>query len=112
MLAQRLQKPRRGGESLVRIERIAQADLGGDLGHELGDALRAGATDREEIETALLPDQIGEEGHRQIVIFCGGEERMAQRADRSTAAGIDVRARRRRHPRLERRFLLAVRCFR
>jgi hypothetical protein len=44
----------------------------------MSDAARASPTDRSRIESALLPNQIGEKGEGQIVVFGSGHKRVAE----------------------------------
>ena len=78
MLAQRVQKARRCRYRLAWIERIGQAGLDRGARHELGNAQCAGPAHGIALQLALLPNQIGEKRHRQIVILCRCQQRCAK----------------------------------
>ena len=70
---------RRGGDRRRGVEGIEQAALGGRVGHELRDALRALRAHGVAAEAALLPDQAGEEADRDLVVLGGGFDQRAKR---------------------------------
>jgi hypothetical protein len=74
---QPLQEPRRGGDCLHGIERVCESRFRRHFRHQLRDALRTLFTDIVGAQSALLPKQIGEERHRQIIVPRRSEERVA-----------------------------------
>ena len=73
------------------------------LRHELRDAHGALFADGVIAQPAFLPDQIGEERNRQIVVLRRGEQRVAQVIERNFGALIAVAAYRRCRRRYRRR---------
>ncbi len=71
------QKARRSRNRLQRVERIVEPAFGGGLRHELRDAHGAFPAYGVVAQPALLPDQIGKEWNRQVVILRRRVERIA-----------------------------------
>ena len=72
------QKARRSRNRLQGVERVVEPTFGGGLRHELRDAHCAFPAHGIVAQPALLPDQIGKERNRQIVVLRRREERIAQ----------------------------------